>query len=106
MGVVVDAERVRHGQEDRVSLGYRGVLAQFVDQLVRLAGVAAAEDGAGVVDDTNLVLFGATRAEVHPVEIVGDGKDRAADRGAGRSWMPGGLPGFAELADLGGLLNM
>ena len=46
VGVVVDAELVGHGQEQRVGLGDGFVLLQLIDQDVRLGGVAAPENGA------------------------------------------------------------
>src|SRR5690606_8468599 len=43
VGVVVDAELVRDGDEQRVGGGDRLVLGKLLDQPVRLAGVALAE---------------------------------------------------------------
>jgi hypothetical protein len=58
MRVVVDAELVRHGQEQRVGLGNRLVLRKLLDQRIRLVGVAASEDGARVfLDEADLVFF-------------------------------------------------
>ena len=47
VGVVVDAELVGHGEQQRVGLGDGLVLVELLDQRVGLGGVAAAEDGAG-----------------------------------------------------------
>ena len=56
VGVVVDAELIGHGQQQRVGLGDGLVLLQLLDQHVRLGGVAAAEDGACVVaEEADLV---------------------------------------------------
>src|ERR1017187_9387750 len=56
VGVVVDAELVGHGQEQRVGLGDGLILLQLIDQHVRLGGVAAAEDGAvGAAEEADLV---------------------------------------------------
>ena len=46
VGVVVDAELVRHGQQQGIGFGDRLVLLELLDQLIRLGGIAAAEDGA------------------------------------------------------------
>ena len=57
VGVVVDAELVRHGQEQRVGGGDRLVLGQLADEQVGLGGVAAAEDGPrGRVDVADVIL--------------------------------------------------
>ena len=48
MGVVVDAELVGDGQQQRVGLGDRFVLLQLLDQDIGLGGVAAAEDRPGL----------------------------------------------------------
>ena len=62
MGVVVDAELVRDGQEQRVGRGDGLVRRELLDQHVGLGGVAAAEDGAGVlVDVADLVLLASVR---------------------------------------------
>src|SRR6187401_2783010 len=46
VGVVVDAQLVRDGQQQRVRCGYCGVGPEQVHHGVRLGGVGAAKDGA------------------------------------------------------------
>src|SRR5690606_36566904 len=85
----------------------RLVLRELGDEGVRFGGVAAAEDGAGVlVDVADLVLALAGAAEVHAVEVVHDREDAAADRDARLSGMAGFGPGVAERADLLRLLDV
>jgi hypothetical protein len=64
VGVVVNAELIGHGQEQRVGLGDGFVLLELRDENVRLGGVAAAENGARVcVEKTDLVPLLAAAAE-------------------------------------------
>ncbi len=48
VGVIVDTELIRDGQEQRVSLGDSFVFRELLDEDVRLGGVAAAKNGSGV----------------------------------------------------------
>ena len=62
VGVVVDAELIGDGQQQRVSLGDGFVLGELFDQRVRLGGVAAAKNGPGVVaEKADLVLVSLPR---------------------------------------------
>ena len=71
MRVVGDAELVGDGQRQRVGFRDRLVLPQFFDELVRLAGVAASEHGAGLlVDEADLIGLGARPAEIGAVAVV------------------------------------
>ena len=47
--VVIDAELVRHGQQQRVGLGDGFVRLELLDENVRLGGVTPPENGALVV---------------------------------------------------------
>ena len=63
--VVVDAERVRHGEKQCVGSGDRFVGREFFDEHVGLGGVRAAEDRARVaVDEADLILIARLAAEV------------------------------------------
>ena len=69
MGIIVDAELVRNRQQQRVGFGDRLVGAELLDQPVGLVGIAAAEDGAHIVDHPDLVLAAIT-PEIGAVAIV------------------------------------
>jgi hypothetical protein len=105
MGVVIDAELVRHGQEQRIGLFDCLVGPEVVHEPVRLRGVRAAEDRAHVVDDADLVVVLAS-PEIGAVAVVDDCEDRAGDRDSRLADMPGFLPGFPVAADLPGLLDV
>ena len=106
MGVVVDAELVGHGEEQRVGLGDGLVRLQLLDEHVGLGGIAAAEDGALFgLDEAEMVLAVAA-AEIGAVAVVDQREDAAADRDARRRVMAGFLPGGAVGADLLGLLDV
>jgi hypothetical protein len=49
VGVVVDAELDRHGQEDGVSLGNGFVFRKLVNENIRFGGVAAAKNGSRII---------------------------------------------------------
>ena len=51
MGVVFHAELVGHREQQRVGFLDRLVGGQLLDELVRLVGIGAAEDRAGLVVD-------------------------------------------------------
>src|SRR5271155_5622927 len=51
MGVVGDAELIRHREEQRVGLGDGLVGSELLDENIRLGGVAAAEDRARALAD-------------------------------------------------------
>jgi hypothetical protein len=56
--VVVDAELVRHGQEERVGGSDGGVLLELLDEFVGLVGIGSPEDRARVrVDVADLVAL-------------------------------------------------
>ena len=74
--IVIDAQLVWHGQQQRVGFGDRLILAQLLDQPVGLRGIGAAEHGAHIVDDANLVAV-LPAAEILPVLIVHQGEDRS-----------------------------
>src|SRR5690606_23509961 len=94
-------------EQQGVGGGDRLIRAQLLDELVGLRRVAAAEDGAVVVELTELVVFVALpAAEVHAIPVVDEGEDRAAHRGAWRALVAGGLPGLVELLDLLALLHV
>lgn len=57
MGVVIDAQLVRHGQQQRVGLGDGFVRLELLDENVRLGGVAPPENGTFVAaEEADLVL--------------------------------------------------
>jgi len=92
VGVVIDAELVGHGQEQRVGLGDGLVLGQLLDEDVGLGGVAAAENGPPLRLDVAEVVRVLGTAEVGAVAVVDEGEDAAADRNARASLMTGGGP--------------
>ena len=108
VGVVVDAELVRHGQQQRVGRRDRLVLRELLDQHVGLGGVRAAEDGARVrVDVADLVLVSRRVAsEVRPVAVVDEREDAAAHRDARLALVPGLLPRLPVGLDLLALLDV
>src|SRR3954453_12193769 len=80
MRVVLHAELVRDGEQQRVGLAAPRVLAQLLRDDVRLADVAAAEARDAAVDVADLVRrvgAGAT-AEVHAIQVGRDRHDAAA----------------------------
>ena len=108
MGVVVDAELVGHGEQQRVGLG---------DGLVLLAAARPARPArrrscgrrsARVLslDEADLVLALVAAAEIGAVAIVDQREDAAADRDARLARVAGRLPGLAVGADLLGLLDV
>jgi len=93
VGVVVDPELVGHGQQQRVGFRDAFVLLELLDEDVRLGGVAAAEDGAlAAAEKADLVALLAAAPEIHPVAIVGEREDAAADRHPRRTRVPGLFP--------------
>jgi len=61
VGVVVDAELVGHGEQQRVGGCGRLVFLELLDQYIGLGGVAATEDSLGPgVDESGLVSVLAT----------------------------------------------
>jgi hypothetical protein len=48
VGVILHAQLVRHRQQQRICFGNRLILLQLFDQLIRLSGVAAAKNSAGL----------------------------------------------------------
>src|SRR5690606_28544621 len=104
MGVVIDAELVRNGEQKRVGLGDGFVSPQFLDKLVRLGGVAPSEDRPRIlVDEADLVGAFVASAEIHAVTVVDQREDTAAHRYARLAFVAGGLPGLAEGPDLDSL---
>src|SRR5207253_1583294 len=76
--VVVDAELVRHGEQQGVRGRHGLVLGQLLDQLVRLAGVGLPEAGDAPVDVADLVTAGRVVAEVRAVEVAHEREDAPA----------------------------
>src|SRR5579871_3358808 len=98
--VVLDAELVGDGQEQRVGGGNRRVARELLRDRVGLAGVAAPEAGADAVEVADLVLAAALAAEIGAVAVGDDRQHAAADRDA-RLTLPAGLrPGRAVALDL------
>ena len=107
MSVVVDAELIGHGQQQRVRLGDGFVRLELFDQCIRLGGVAAAEDRPRpLVDEPDLVLALAFMSEIGAIAIVDQREDAAADRNPWLARMAGLLLGGAVGADLGRLLDV
>src|SRR5215204_1269339 len=103
--VVLHAELVRDGEQERAGLADPGVLAQLLGDDVRLADVAAAEARDAAVDVADLVgrVAAGAAAEVHAVQIGGDGHDAAADGDAWRARPARLQPGGPVQRDLLGL---
>ena len=107
VGVVVDAELVGHGEQQRVGGCDRLVLLELLDQHIRLGSVGAAEDRLGLrVDEPDLVVVLVLAAEVCPVPVVGEGEDAPADRNPRLPLVASGLPCVAEGLDLLSLLQV
>src|SRR4029077_3569944 len=78
VGVVIDAELVGHGEQERVGFGDGFVLRELFDQDVRLGGVAAAEHGAPVVaEEADRVGALIVSPEIGAVAIVDQRKNAA-----------------------------
>ncbi|VXC66934.1 hypothetical protein SPHINGO8AM_180043 [Sphingomonas sp. 8AM] len=103
--VVIDAELVGDGQQQRIGLGYALVGAELLDQPLGLGGVGAAEHRAHIVDHTDLVAA-AVAPEIGAVAVVGQREDRARYRDARGAGVPRRLPRLAIGADLFGLLDV
>ncbi len=83
MSVVVDAELVGDGEQQRVGFGDCLVLGELLDQGIGFGGIAATEDRPGLlVDEADLVLTVVAVAEIGAVAIVDEREDAAADRDA------------------------
>src|SRR6201996_2183760 len=107
VGVVVDAELVRHGEQQRVGGCDRFVLLELLDQHIGLGRGGAAEDRLGLrVDEPDLVGVLVLAAEVRPVPVVSEGEDAPADRYPRLPLVARGLPCGAEGLDLLGLLQV
>ena len=107
VGVVVHAELVRHGEEQRVGLGDAFVLLELLDQDVRLGGVAAAENGAlRFAEHADLVALLAAAPEIAAVALVDQREDAARHRHPRRARMPGFFPRRAVEPDLLRLLDV
>jgi hypothetical protein len=101
VGVVLDAELVRDGEEQGVGRLDRRVLGQLPDEDVGLRGIGSPEDRLRLrVDVADLVLILTTPAEVRPITIVDERKDRPADRDPRLARVAGRGPRVAEQADL------
>ncbi len=101
VGVIVDTELIRDGQEQRVSLGDSFVFRELLDEDVRLGGVAAAKNGSGVVaEEADRVLVLVAAPEIGAVTVVHEGKDAAADLHPRLARMTGRLPRLTEYPDL------
>jgi hypothetical protein len=107
MGVVVDTELIGDGQQERVGFCDGFVFRELPDKDVRLGGVAAAEDGLGVVaEEADLVLVLTAAPEIGAVALVDQREDAAADRHPRRARVSGRLPSRAEDPDLLRLLDV
>jgi hypothetical protein len=107
VGVVVDAELVRNGEQDRVGRGDGRVRRQLPDENLGLGGVGAAEDRSRVlVDVADLVVLLLAPAEVGAVAVVDDGEDAAAHRDSRLARVTGLSPGLAVRIDLPALLHV
>src|ERR1035437_2239893 len=92
MGIVVDAELIGHGQQQRIGFRDGFVLLELFDKNIRLRRVAAAEDGAlAAAEKPDLVLLIAA-PEIHAVAVIDQREDAAADRHPRRTRVPGRLP--------------
>ena len=103
VGVVVDAQLVGHGEQQRVSGGDRLVLGELGYQLVRLTRVGPAEPGGAAVQPADLIRAVPIPPEELPIDVADDREDVAADRDARFPAVPRGLPGVPEPLDLLGL---
>lgn len=100
VGVVVDAELIGHGKQERVGGCDRLVLLELLDQHIRLGGVGAAEDRLGLrVDEPDLVGVLVLAAEVRPVPVIDEGEDAPADRYSRLPLVASLLPCVAERLD-------
>src|SRR5712692_6912747 len=81
VSVVLDAELVRNGQQERVGGLDRGVPGELPDEGVGLRGVRAPEGRLGLrIEVANLIRRLVAAAEVRAVPIIDQGEDAAADR--------------------------
>ena len=98
MGVVVDAELVGNGQQQRVCGRNCFVIAEFLDELIRLTGIGLAESSQPTIQVTDLVLAICRVPEERPVQVADDREDASADRDSRLPLMAGGFPGVTEAA--------
>src|SRR4051794_4077144 len=71
VGVVINAELVRHGQQQSVSLRDCFILSKLLDQHIRLGCVAAAKNGACIIaQESDLILILAAAPEIGAVTFV------------------------------------
>src|SRR5690349_19081911 len=107
VGVVVDAELVGHGEQQRIGGCDRFVLLELLDQHVGLGSVGTAEDRLGLrVDEPDLVGVLVLAAEVCPVPVVGEGEYAPAYRNPRLPLVASRLPCVAEGLDLLSLLQV
>jgi len=101
VGVVVDAELIRDGQEQRVSLCDGFIFRELLDEDVWLGSIAAAKNGSCVVaEEADSVLVLVLTPELGPVAIVYECKDTATDRYPRLAPVTSGLPRLTEYSDL------
>src|SRR6187399_1245121 len=93
VGVVLDAELARHGEQKRVGGGDRLVLRELLDEGVGLARVGTTEDRArALVDVADVVAVAAAAPEVAAVEVAHEREDAPADRDTRLTPVPRLLP--------------
>src|ERR1700688_3039631 len=93
VGVIVDTELIRDGQEQCVSLCDGFVFRELLDEDVRLCGVNAAKNGSRVVaEEADSVLVLVAAPEIRTVAVVHECKDAATDRYPRLARVAGRLP--------------
>src|SRR5690606_9875289 len=105
--VVLDAELIRHREQQGVGRRDCLVLRELLHEHVGLGGVRAAEDRpVARLDIADRVLVVAAAAEIGAVAIVDEREDAAAHRDARLARVSRLLPGFAIGLDLLALLHV
>src|ERR1700733_1350745 len=107
VGVVIHAELIGDGQQQRIRLGDGFVLLELFDQRIRLGRIAAAKNGAFVaaeIADGIALLVAAS--EIGAVAVVHEREDAAAHRDPRRARVTCRFPRLAEFPDLLRLLDV
>ena len=95
MNIIINAQSVWYGQEQRICFLYRFVLRQFFDKLIGFGCIAFAEDCPFISFDVAKAISPfALLTKVKPILVVYQCKNRAAYRYPCFALVPGIFPGF------------
>ena len=107
MDIIINAQCIWYGQEQRIRFLYRFIPCQFFDELIRFGQIAPAEDRAFICFNvTKAISSFSLLSKVIPVLLSYQCKNGAAYRNSRLSSVPGIFPGFFIRPDLFRLLDM